>query len=525
MALQSKLNELFSALQSTPEPVVVLNEISDVASVPGASQTLQNTKSIPLQFMFGLLNTTDQDQIVACCNALDKIFSLLSVEVFREYGNFVELGLQHPSVTVKLLCLKFVGRCAEVESQYDFVLAPTMFHLVVQLLGHSDVNCAMETCRVIHQLSANPSSLEIMFAKRKGSLVGDLDQILLGNEAVRFRVYELMFNIAVASSQTFDLVSSTGIFLKLIKELDQDDVLVQLNGVEMLTRFVQSHDGAQFLEQQQVVQKLHTKLTSVQQDFLSNLLIPGKFIYLLVSFVHTVSIGIFKFFVHLVMQDQVDVTTICKQCPAFMDVVYSTMEQVDNNLWSSAVQTFAALGSTLHSRQALLYNVSKTMKVLGKLGTLIAESPSEVRIIGMDAVSTLIACPEGGVRDAVLVSSYETFYSSLGEDFASTLYSVGKQPFSDLRCAMLKLLASVVTWKWGQERIKKVPGFIEFLLDRSTEVDKEAKELRYDAIHTMASSDTAEVVLGALTYRRIKEYDLEGPFHVQSENIVAMEEA
>ena len=278
MALQLRLNELFSSLQSTSEPLVGLNEISEIASVPGISQVVQqNVKSIPLVFMFGLLNTADQELILACCNALDKIFSLLPVEMYREYGNFIELGLQHPSVTVKLLCLRFIGRCAEVESQNDFVLAPTMFHLVVQLLGHSDVNCAMETCRVIHQMSTNPSSLEIMFAKRKGSLVGDLDQILLGNEAVRFRVYELMFNIATTSSQTFGLVSSTGIFLRLIKELDQDDVLVQLNGVEMLTRFVQSRDGVDFLEQQQVIKKLHIiMLSSVQPDFLSNLLIPGK---------------------------------------------------------------------------------------------------------------------------------------------------------------------------------------------------------------------------------------------------------
>jgi len=225
------------------------------------------------------------------------------------------------------------------------------------------------------------------------------------------------------------------------------------------------------------------------------------------------------------MQDQVDVATICKQFPAFMDVVYSTMEQVDSNLWTNAVQTFAALGSTLHSRQALLFDESKTLTALGRLGSLVDSSPSEVRVTCMDAVSILIACPEGCLRDAVQVSSYEKTFIAIGENFASTLYSVGKQPFSDLRCAMLKVLTSLVTWKWGQERIKNVPGFVEFLLDRSTEVDKGAKELRYTVIHTLATSDTSEVVLGALTYRRIKEYDQEGPFHVQSENIVAMEEA
>ena len=225
------------------------------------------------------------------------------------------------------------------------------------------------------------------------------------------------------------------------------------------------------------------------------------------------------------MQDRVDVATICKQFPAFMDVVYSTMEQVDSNLWANVVQTFAALGSTLCSRRALLCTESRTMAALGTLGSLMVSSPSEVRVTCMDAVSVLIACPEGCLRDAVLVSSYEKMFTAIGEDFVSTLYSVGKQPFSDLRCAMLKVLASIATWKWGQERIKNVPGFVEFLLDRSTEVDKEAKELRYTVIRILATSDTAEVVLGALTYRRIKEYEQEGPFYVQSENIVAMEEA
>jgi len=208
-----------------------------------------------------------------------------------------------------------------------------------------------------------------------------------------------------------------------------------------------------------------------------------------------------------------------------MDAVYSSIDHIGSNLWTSAVQTFGALGSTLHSRQALLYDESKTIATLEILGSLITSASSEVRVTCMEAVSLVFACPEEYNEDATVMSSYEKLFVALGENFTSTLYSVGKQPFSDLRCGMLKVLASLVMWKWGQERIKSVPGFIEFLLDRSTEIDKVAKELRYSVIHKLAVSATSELVFGVLMYRKIREYDQEGPFYVAGENIVAMEEA
>lgn len=225
------------------------------------------------------------------------------------------------------------------------------------------------------------------------------------------------------------------------------------------------------------------------------------------------------------LQDQVDVKVICTQYPAFMDIVYSTIEQIGSNLWANAVQAFGAIGSTLHSRQALLHDESKTTAALRMLGSLITSASSEARVTCMEAVSIMFACPKGYNGDATIALSYEKLFYGLGEDFTSLLYSVGKQPFSDLRCAMLKVLMGLVTWKWGQERIKGVPGFIEFLLDRSTEVDRVAKELRHSVMHRLAISATSEVVFGALTHRKIKEYDQEGPFYVAGENVVAMEEA
>lgn len=278
-SMELELNKLFLVLQSSPEPVTVLNKILDIVNMPGASEIVQrNAKSIPLEIMFGLLNSPHEEQIIACCNVLDKIFSYLPAEAFKEYGMFVELGLQHLSVPVKLLSLKLIDRCAKDDSLHNFVLSPTMFHLVVQLLGHPDVECAMATARVIQKMANNSESVDIMFAKRKGSLVGDLEQILLGDATVRFRAYELMYNIAATSDQKFSLVTSTGIFLKLIKELEQDDVLVQLNCLEMLTKFLQNHNGVEYLQQQEVMKKLHILLTSIEPDTLTSLLIPGNII-------------------------------------------------------------------------------------------------------------------------------------------------------------------------------------------------------------------------------------------------------
>jgi Proteasome non-ATPase 26S subunit len=108
----------------------------------------------------------------------------------------------------------------------------------------------------------------------------------------------------------------------------------------------------------------------------------------------------------------------------------------------------------------------------------------------------------------------------------SAVISLARQPFSDLHVAGLRLLGSIVTLPWCQSRLIESAGFIEYLLDRSTERgDRTGLEVKYDVISKLASSEVAASVLPSEILIRLREYVREGPLYVKIESQVAFEKA
>ncbi|CAG2056081.1 unnamed protein product [Timema podura] len=162
---------------------------------------------------------------------------------------------------------------------------------------------------------------------------------------------------------------------------------------------------------------------------------------------------------------------------------------------------------------------------------------------------------------------------------------VGRQPFPELKLAVLQVLNVLGEQQWGQEYIKgfaelvttlfiwysiptplqislwylgigtsgmwfvdaatsvglamidygsSIPwefeglkiyfgGLIEFLLDRSTESTKLCKDAKFEVLRTIVSSPTSESVFGSETILRFKNYIREGPVYVHVETEVAIE--
>jgi len=79
---------------------------------------------------------------------------------------------------------------------------------------------------------------------------------------------------------------------------------------------------------------------------------------------------------------------------------------------------------------------------------------------------------------------------------------------------------------WCQSRLIERAGFLEYLLDRSTERrDRNGLEAKYDVISKLANSETAANILLTEQLIRLKEYVREGPFYVKYEAQVAFENA
>ena len=231
--------------------------------------------------------------------------------------------------------------------------------------------------------------------------------------------------------------------------------------------------------------------------------------------------GIIKFFGNFCQKEAVDYLVICSRYPQFLLTTLSAIfSPEDDTIWGVAVDTLALMSSSLNGRLALAQHPEEASNAIKKLGEFVTQSKPDLRIRALNAFVLIFSCEEDSSQDS---TSYNWFLLAT-PNLMTIILSIVKQPFLDMRYACLHVLMSMSKWKWGQSEMKKFPGFVEYLLDRRTETEKEGKELKYAIIQQLASSSTSEEIFGSPMYLKLKVYVSEGPFYVTEETTVAYEE-
>ena len=106
------------------------------------------------------------------------------------------------------------------------------------------------------------------------------------------------------------------------------------------------------------------------------------------------------------------------------------------------------------------------------------------------------------------------------------LIQIAKQPFVDLRLGAYRCLLELTRSSWALQALNNEPGFVEFLLNRSTEKDKEGKEAKFAIIQSICrDGEEAKSALGTVNYLKFRRYMNEGVFFVEPEANVAFDGA
>ena len=126
-------------------------------------------------------------------------------------------------------------------------------------------------------------------------------------------------------------------------------------------------------------------------------------------------------------------------------------------------------------------------------------------------------------QTAELLSLTEQWYSNLLRKPLETILDLAQEPFTKLRCAALEHFAIIALTPWGQKMLNTHPGFNEYLLNRSTENNKEGKEAKYNIVKTLVESPTVQDIFGQSYFLKLKVYEREGPFYILAEAAVALE--
>ena len=214
---------------------------------------------------------------------------------------------------------------------------------------------------------------------------------------------------------------------------------------------------------------------------------------------------------------------MCGQYPQFLELTLkAALEPQDETLWGVAIDTIGLLSSSLSGRTLLLSKQQDTNKVLKKLGQLLDNAPSVTRCRALRCVSMLVSCEEDCNYEQSLSRQW---LLEIHPRAFSLLLSVARQPFTDLRLAGLAVLVGMSRWEWGQREMQSSPGFLEYLLDRKTEPDREGKEMKFEIVHHIASSECCETIWASMDLLKIKKYDREGPFFFIGDTTVAIEGA
>ncbi|KHJ75103.1 hypothetical protein OESDEN_25281 [Oesophagostomum dentatum] len=255
---------------------------------------------------------------------------------------------------------------------------------------------------------------------------------------------------------------------RLVGELSSDDVLVRLAAMDALSdAAIASTASAAVVNESGAPQKIYDLLQHSKESP------DGGFIYP----------SCVKFFGTLSRVYPEVITAFPMFVPAVIDMV-THFDLVEATQRVLAFDTFAQVAYKAEAKQSLqnLLGDQGITRAMQALAASIASGPVELRARHLDAMATLFEKGE----DQLL----SQWFSYMGSPMPTVLMSLVQKPFPDLRMASLRTLASLLSHPFGIQTFLGTSGFIDWLLNQSTEHEWEAGRLKADIIRALIASNS-----------------------------------
>uniref|UniRef100_A0A3P9HWV6 26S proteasome non-ATPase regulatory subunit 5 n=1 Tax=Oryzias latipes TaxID=8090 RepID=A0A3P9HWV6_ORYLA len=462
------IQSLLEEISRIEDPVEELQSLKTALLSISVSALRDSVSGQRLDVIFSLLSSNDRQQVELCVEILDRILMALSpLYLVQNYRTELQGGLTHPNETVKILALT-------------------------------------QAIKSLSKLSYSKPGLDKLF---HSELLKVIKQVMGTSDIIRYRVYELLVEISSASPISLGYCANSGLISQLLSELTGDDVLIRATAIEMVTSLAHSQHGRQYLAQQGIMDKISNMIRGAETDPFSSLYLPG----------------LVKFFGNLAIMDSPQ--QVCESYPVFQSKVFEMALDTDPAMIGVALDTLGLLGSTVEGKQVLQKTGRENVKaVLLRMSQLASSGATELRVRSLDALSQLLTLmPEQQTED--LLALTESWFLLLSKEPMEMIRGISTQPFPELHCAALRIFTAIATQPWGQRLMMSTPGFMEFLLDRSTGQTKEAKDSKFELVGSLAGSSTAAEILGSQHYLRLKTYLREGPYYISAVASVSTEGA
>ncbi|KAJ0012982.1 hypothetical protein NQD34_017316 [Periophthalmus magnuspinnatus] len=503
--MAASIESLLSEISSVEDPTEELQSLKTALySVPVG--TLRDSVSGQrLGVIFSLLNSNSREQVELCVDILERILVALSpVVLVQNYRAELQGGIKHNNDAVKILALTQIGRIVEHPDAVTEILDNTeLLCTVIHSIGEEKISVAKQAIQSLSKLSHSKAGLDKLF---QSEMLKTLKEVMAVSDVVRYRIYELVVEISSISPISFGYCVNSGLISQLLDELTGDDVLIRVTAVEMVTHLAQSLHGRQFLTNQGIMNQISNMIRGAETDPFSSLYLPG----------------LVKFFGNVAIMDSPQ--QICETYPEFQNKVFEMALDSDPAVIGVALDTLGLLGSTVEGKQVFQKTGEKFKAVLVRMSHLASTEATELRVRSLEAISQLLTLqPEQQTED--LLALTESWFQLLSKQPVDMIHKISTQPFPELHCCALRIFTAIASQPWGQRLMMSTPGFMEFVLDRSTSQTKDAKDAKFELVGALVSSSSATEILGSQNCLRLKTYLREGPYYVTAVAVVGTEGA
>jgi len=497
-----RLTELLSNLELDDDKVKTLEGIKPALSSFSRKESEDGLKDLNLLPIFDCLHSNDTDLVKTSVDVLQYLLNFSDPAlVLERYGSLMHEGLSSKTTPdcVLLLIIRQLKRSATDDDLVQLLLKQS---LLQPLLTHlkSDLSVSTELTLLLVSLADTRPGLQ---ALTSAETQAQLSEIASSSSIMMMRVLEMSVKIAQLSQDHLQAVEKIGLLSQLVSILNSSDFLLQLNCIELLTQLAICSHGQIYLETAGVMNKLGIMLNDCPNMPFADIIMPG-----LVKFWGNVA--------HLRPGQ------ILSQYPAFVTALISMFQSKDDTIQSVAFETIGYIGVSLEGKTALLRLENMMLECVEKLGLVIRDSSTELKITALNSLASLLKL-DNQHQTADMINITQTWYNQI-PNMAPTLINVVKQPFLDLRLAAYQLLMVLCGQSWGRREVLLQPGFCEYLLDRSNEREGRGRQERWSLISRMVESRETKELLGPEMDVQMRQYVRDGPHFVQTQSQVAFEE-
>ncbi|KAK6639279.1 hypothetical protein RUM43_007551 [Polyplax serrata] len=457
--------------------------------------------NVSLQPLFDYLASSNQDIDVVCTIIYELLSQLDPKELFSTFEETIHRSLNHNSNEVKDIRLKLMERSIN-DDTVAVVVAKQMPLLIdaAECLASEERSIAQRAISVFIKLGSNPTGATAFYSS---TLLKKLKDVMVINDISRFRVYELIVALSKFSPENLEKGISSGLMEDLVSEVFSSDVLIQLNALEILGNLATSNHGINYLSEKKVIQYLISKLQKIQTEPLAPILLPG----------------LIEFFGNMCAYQPEQFTN---EYPQVMSLLFSGIEENDESLLGVTITSIGKVGSSCSGRNILKQHKDQMRRFFTKTQQFL-NCKTDLAVTVVNSLSELLKKING---DASCNEITEEWFDYMGFNATEVIVNLGKLPFIEIRLPALALLKTLAAHSWGAKKLCNYPGMIEYLLNRSSEYNKDCKQTKFDIVcNIVQSAGNSNDFLNPDVLHTLKEFVKEGPFYVPLEVETAIEGA